>query len=29
MSNSQVVVITGVSSGIGQVTAEKFAKKRP
>ncbi|ENV92495.1 hypothetical protein F937_01894 [Acinetobacter calcoaceticus ANC 3680] len=27
MSNSQVVVITGVSSGIGQVTAEKFAKK--
>lgn len=26
MSNSKVVVITGVSSGIGQVTAEKFAK---
>lgn len=26
MSNSKVVVITGVSSGIGQVTAGKFAK---
>ncbi|RSO32615.1 oxidoreductase [Acinetobacter lactucae] len=26
MSNSKVVVITGVSSGIGQITAEKFAK---
>lgn len=26
MSSSKVVVITGVSSGIGQVTAEKFAK---
>ncbi|MCG2572106.1 oxidoreductase [Acinetobacter sp. ME22] len=26
MSNSKVVVITGVSSGIGKVTAEKFAK---
>lgn len=26
MSNSKVVVITGVSSGIGQVTAERFAK---
>ncbi|AMP14687.1 oxidoreductase [Collimonas pratensis] len=27
MSNSKVVVITGVSSGIGRVTAEKFAKR--
>lgn len=26
MSNAKVVVITGVSSGIGQVTAGKFAK---
>lgn len=26
MSNSKVVVITGVSSGIGKVTAEKFSK---
>jgi NAD(P)-dependent dehydrogenase (short-subunit alcohol dehydrogenase family) len=27
MSNSTVVVITGVSSGIGRVTAEKFAER--
>lgn len=27
MSNSKVVVITGVSSGIGRATAEKFAKQ--
>ena len=27
MSNSQVVVITGVSSGIGRATAEKFARR--
>jgi NAD(P)-dependent dehydrogenase (short-subunit alcohol dehydrogenase family) len=27
MSNSQVVVVSGVSSGIGRVTAEKFAKR--
>ena len=27
MSNSTVVVITGVSSGIGRVTAEKFTKR--
>lgn len=27
MSNSPVVVITGVSSGIGRATAEKFAKR--
>jgi NAD(P)-dependent dehydrogenase (short-subunit alcohol dehydrogenase family) len=27
MSNSEVVVVTGVSSGIGRVTAEKFAKR--
>lgn len=27
MSNSKVVVITGVSSGIGRITAEKFAKR--
>ncbi|HEY3048880.1 MAG TPA: SDR family NAD(P)-dependent oxidoreductase, partial [Polaromonas sp.] len=27
MSNSTVVVITGVSSGIGRATAEKFAKQ--
>ncbi len=27
MSKSKVVVITGVSSGIGRVAAEKFAKR--
>ena len=27
MSNSKVVVVTGVSSGIGRVTAEKFVKR--
>ncbi|AEK61890.1 SDR family NAD(P)-dependent oxidoreductase [Collimonas fungivorans] len=27
MPNSEVVVITGVSSGIGRVTAEKFVKR--
>jgi len=27
MSNSKVVVITGVSSGIGRATAEKFSKR--
>jgi NAD(P)-dependent dehydrogenase (short-subunit alcohol dehydrogenase family) len=27
MSKSIVVVVTGVSSGIGRVTAEKFAKR--
>ena len=27
MSNSTVVVVTGVSSGIGRVTAEKFARR--
>lgn len=27
MSNSKVVVVTGVSSGIGRATAEKFAKQ--
>ncbi|MFP3589106.1 SDR family NAD(P)-dependent oxidoreductase, partial [Paraburkholderia sp. SIMBA_055] len=27
MPNSKVVVITGVSSGIGRAAAEKFAKR--
>lgn len=27
MSNSTVVVVTGVSSGIGRATAEKFARR--
>ena len=27
MKNSTVVVITGVSSGIGRTTAEKFAQR--
>ena len=27
MKNSTVVVITGVSSGIGRATAEKFAQR--
>ena len=27
MSNSAVVVVTGVSSGIGRVAAEKFAER--
>ena len=27
MSNSTVVVVTGVSSGIGRVAAERFAKR--
>ncbi|HEX5393225.1 MAG TPA: oxidoreductase [Rhodocyclaceae bacterium] len=27
MSNSKVIVVTGVSSGIGRATAEKFAKR--
>jgi len=27
MSNSTVVVVTGVSSGIGRVAAEKFARR--
>jgi NAD(P)-dependent dehydrogenase (short-subunit alcohol dehydrogenase family) len=27
MSNSNVVVVTGVSSGIGRVTAERFAER--
>ena len=27
MSNSKVVIITGVSSGIGRATAEQFAQR--